>query len=62
VGAYQSAITKRVNYMQNTPGTSLWLGRYHDHIIRNEADLNRIREYVLNNPARWQEDVFYIEK
>lgn len=39
----------------------LWQRSYHDHIIRTEADLNRIREYVLYNPERWQEDKFYNE-
>ncbi len=34
----------------------LWQRSYHDHIIRDETDLNRIREYVLYNPARWQDD------
>jgi len=37
----------------------LWQHSYHDHIIRNEPDLNRIREYVLTNPARWKADTFY---
>jgi putative transposase len=31
----------------------LWQRGYHDHIVRNEADLNRIREYIQNNPAQW---------
>ncbi len=37
----------------------LWQRSYYDHIIRSQADLNRIREYVLNNPLRWREDTFY---
>jgi len=38
-----------------------WQRSYHDHIIRNEPDLNRIREYVMINPARWDEDTLYAE-
>jgi len=38
---------------------SIWHRSFHDHIIRNEADLNRIREYVMFNPARWTADTFY---
>jgi putative transposase len=34
-----------------------WQRNYHDHIIRDEVDLNRIREYILLNPSRWEEDV-----
>lgn len=37
----------------------VWHRNFHDHIIRNEADLNRIRQYVQTNPARWEADTFY---
>ena len=29
---------------------------YWEHIVRNESELNRIRQYILNNPAKWQAD------
>lgn len=38
---------------------TIWQPRYHDHIIRNEPDLIRIREYVQANPTRWEADTFY---
>ncbi len=34
----------------------LWQRNYYEHIIRNEASLNRIRQYILDNPARWALD------
>jgi len=34
----------------------LWQRNYYDHIIRNEKSLNHIREYIINNPAKWAED------
>ena len=34
----------------------LWQLRYHDRIIRDEDELNRIREYVIENPINWAED------
>ena len=37
-----------------------WLGRYYEHIIRNDDDLDRIRQYIVNNPARWTEDHLYM--
>ena len=37
------------------PG-KLWQRNYYEHIIRSENELNRIREYIINNPARWAED------
>ena len=34
----------------------LWQCNYYEHIIRNEDELNRIREYIINNPLYWSED------
>ena len=34
----------------------LWQRNYYEHIIRDEESLNRIREYILNNPAQWAFD------
>jgi len=34
----------------------LWQRNYYEHIIRNEESLNRIREYILTNPMRWELD------
>jgi putative transposase len=35
----------------------IWQKSFYDHIIRNEQDLARIREYIQNNPKNWQEDI-----
>ncbi|HDR16333.1 MAG TPA: hypothetical protein ENN79_12780 [Desulfobacteraceae bacterium] len=37
------------------PG-KLWQRNYYEHIIRNENELNRIREYIANNPMKWEFD------
>ena len=34
----------------------LWQRGYYDHIVRNEEDLDRIRQYIINNPLQWTED------
>jgi REP element-mobilizing transposase RayT len=34
------------------PG-KLWQKNYYEHIIRNENELNQIREYITNNPMKW---------
>lgn len=33
-----------------------WQRSYYEHIIRNEKELNRIREYIQNNPLKWELD------
>ena len=42
-------------------GENIWQRSYHDHIIRDEADFQRIWEYIDTNPAKWQNDCFYSE-
>lgn len=37
------------------PG-KLWQRNYYEHIIRSDITLNKIREYVINNPAQWAFD------
>jgi REP element-mobilizing transposase RayT len=34
----------------------LWQRNYYEHVIRSEQSLNRIRQYILDNPARWEFD------
>jgi putative transposase len=34
----------------------LWQRNYYEHVIRNEKELNRIRDYIQNNPLRWEFD------
>jgi REP element-mobilizing transposase RayT len=37
----------------------LWQRNYYEHIVRNENELNRIREYIVNNPTQWPSDRLY---
>jgi putative transposase len=34
----------------------LWQRNYYEHIIRNDVELNLIREYIINNPLKWDLD------
>ena len=43
------------------PDLQLWQRGYHDHIIRDERDYLRIREYVENNPLKWGPDRYYVD-
>ncbi len=37
-----------------------WQSRFHDHIIRNAPEWERIQTYIENNPMNWTEDKFYL--
>jgi putative transposase len=56
VRAFKTFSSRRINELDNTPGKSRWQSRYWDHIIRNEQELFRIRQYIYDNPATWEKD------
>jgi len=56
VRLFKSTTTKQINQIRNLPGISVWQRNYYEHIIRSEPELNKIREYILNNPLNWETD------
>ena len=58
--AFKSITTKMCNKKDNnTNGRKIWQFRFHDHIIRNEAEYQKIWEYIDTNPLKWQNDCYY---
>ena len=56
VRGFKTFSARRINALQGTQGSSFWQRNYYEHVIRNEAALNRIRQYIMDNPARWDDD------
>jgi hypothetical protein len=56
VRAYKSAVTLRVNLIRGTPGADVWQRNYYEHIIRDDDELRRARQYILDNPLHWALD------
>ncbi len=56
VGNFKSVTSRRISRIRHTPGVRVWQRNCYEHIIRNERELNRIRQYIRDNPARWAED------
>jgi len=46
-------------FRQNTEIYAVWQRNYYEHIIRDENELNHIRQYIIENPLKWQEDKYY---
>lgn len=59
VGGFKSAATTRINKFRNTPGRPVWQSRFHDHIIRNDGEFHRIKNYIETNPEHWKDDKFF---
>ena len=56
VCSYKSAVSKHAHRL----GFDFqWQTRFHDHIIRNDESFQNIANYIINNPANWQEDKFF---
>ena len=60
IAYFKYGTTKQINVIFNTPGARLWQRNYYDSVIRNESDLLRIREYIINNPILWARDDYYL--
>ncbi len=54
IAQFKSTCTKRIW----TAGFRdfAWQERFYDHVIRNTIDLDRIRQYILDNPLKWEID------
>lgn len=48
--------SRRINQLRHTPGAKLWQRNYYEHIIRNDNDLQQIKQYIIINPAQWHSD------
>jgi len=59
MAGYKSFVTKQINILRQTPGILVWQRNYYEHIIRNETELNKIREYIIYNPVNWKSDENY---
>ncbi len=57
---YKSITTKLSNKVDNSQGRVIWQRNYYEHIIRDEPELKKIREYIMTNPEKWQDDKYYI--
>ena len=56
IGAFKTVSTKQINNIRNNPGCPVWQRNYYERIIRNDTELERAREYIINNPLKWALD------
>lgn len=56
IRAFKAAVSRRWHQTQKSSASPLWQRGYYEHVIRNDSDLQRIREYIANNPLRWELD------
>lgn len=54
----KSVCTKNIN-LQDSELNFAWQSRYHDRVIRDEMEYQRIASYIINNPKNWNHDKSY---
>ncbi len=56
VRVFKTSSSRRINNARGTTGTPVWQRNYWEHVIRNQEAFNRIHDYILTNPKRWDLD------
>lgn len=56
MGAYKTTSSKQIHQLGNDNFN--WQRSFHDHIVRDAKRYDNIFNYINDNPARWNEDVF----
>jgi len=59
IRAFKTFSARRINTIGATPGKPVWQRNYHERIIRDDDEHERIRQYIVDNPSRWNRDCTY---
>ena len=51
IGLFKSGVSRKIGY-------SIWQKSFYEHIIRNEKEYIKIKEYIKNNPIKWENDEY----
>jgi REP element-mobilizing transposase RayT len=57
IGAFKTTSSKQMH--KSIRSDFQWQRSFYDHIIRDEDELNRIRDYIKLNPVNWNKDKFH---
>ena len=56
IRGFKASVTRKINEQTNTSGIPVWQSNYYERIIRNENELNAVRQYIINNPLKYHLD------
>lgn len=56
IRGFKTFSARRINQIRCVSDVPVWQRNYYEHIIRSEKSLQKIREYIINNPLSWQQD------
>lgn len=53
---FKSITTRQIHRIAASAGRPVWQRGYYEHVVRDDSELERVRTYIRNNPARWRTD------
>lgn len=56
VRAFKSSVSRRINKVRGAQHVPVWQCNYYEHVIRGEAELGKVRQYIIENPSKWAQD------
>ena len=56
VRAFKTFSSRRINETRDNPGCPVWQRNFYEHVIRNEEELSGVRQYIIDNPLKWELD------
>ena len=54
IRGFKSFSARKINTIRGTTGSPVWQRGFYEHVISGEDELNQIRQYILENPLKWQ--------
>jgi REP element-mobilizing transposase RayT len=54
IGSFKSAVSRRVHRLPGCETCGVWQRNYYEHVVRDQADYERIVAYIQMNPLNWQ--------
>ena len=60
VRQFKTFSSRHINKSRNAPGNSVWQRNYHEHVVRNDKSYLKISGYIINNPAHWRRDKYFV--
>ncbi|WP_445768084.1 transposase [Rheinheimera sp.] len=60
IRSYKASVTSAIRHKTQSQQYAVWQRNYYEHIIRSEASLLAITQYIRDNPKKWPEDEYYV--
>jgi REP element-mobilizing transposase RayT len=57
IRGFKTFSSRRINEEMIRNNKLRWQKSFYDHVIRNDRSLDNLRQYIMNNPLRWELDI-----